>query len=230
MVKKTNIVELKEDYAIIKIKNKTLGELDCIIDIEDIDKVKNYFWSLRVDKRHTNCTFYVESHPKGKRIHLHRIIMSCPENMIVDHIDGNGLNNRKNNLKICTQNENVKNNHIAKNIFYVKRDDIYMVSFSVNGKTKYLCYTRDLQEATEYAELGRKLLKENKIKELLNMPCKKVDLPKNNKTGCIGVTRLKNGKYQAYFKGKHLGTFAIFENAVKARKQAETDYHLQNKV
>ena len=40
MAKKYNEFILKEDYAILKIKNNFLGELDCLIDIEDIEKVK----------------------------------------------------------------------------------------------------------------------------------------------------------------------------------------------
>jgi len=174
---KTNIIIIHKDYAIIKIQNKLKGELDCLIDVEDIHKVKNYYWNIRYDKRHPNCTVYVETQKKNnegkyKRMHLHRFIMNCPEDKIIDHINGNGLDNRKNNLRICTQSYNGKNRPFAKNIYFVKRDNLYNVHFNINGKTKYLCYTRDIKEAQEYALLGRKLINENKIDELMNMKCK----------------------------------------------------------
>lgn len=40
---------------------------------------------------------------------LHRIVTNCPEDKVVDHIDGNKLNNRAKNLRVCTQAENSRN-------------------------------------------------------------------------------------------------------------------------
>lgn len=170
--KKLNDIVLKENYAIIKIQNNLYGNCDCLIDLEDVEKVKNLFWNIRYDKRHPKCLPYVESHKNNKRIHLHRYIMNCPNNMVVDHINGNNLDNRKNNLRICKQNINLRNLHSAKNIYYNKRDAVYIVSFSINGKVKYICYTRDYKEAEKYALWGRELIANNKIEELLDIPCK----------------------------------------------------------
>lgn len=41
---------------------------------------------------------------------LHRWLMRPPPGMVVDHIDGDGLNNRRANLRVCTQGQNVANN------------------------------------------------------------------------------------------------------------------------
>jgi hypothetical protein len=46
----------------------------------------------------------------------------------------------------------------------------------------------------------------------------------NNTSGRKGVSRTKNGKYVAYFYRKHLGTFDTFDEAVKAREQAESKF------
>jgi len=45
---------------------------------------------------------------------MHRLILNVPENMQVDHINGNGLDNRKNNLRVCTSIENMRNMPLRK--------------------------------------------------------------------------------------------------------------------
>lgn len=47
----------------------------------------------------------------GKRlcIIMHREILNAPAGMVVDHIDGDGLNNRRENLRICTHAQNMRN-------------------------------------------------------------------------------------------------------------------------
>lgn len=50
----------------------------------------------------------------SKRIYIHRIIMGVAKGFSIDHIDGNGLNNKKENLRICSHAENMRNRKIAK--------------------------------------------------------------------------------------------------------------------
>lgn len=50
----------------------------------------------------------VRNGSKNKTEYMHRIITDCPSDMTVDHIDGDSLNNRRENLRICTRAENQK--------------------------------------------------------------------------------------------------------------------------
>jgi len=49
----------------------------------------------------------------GKAILLHRFIMNAPDGMVVDHIDRNEQNTLKNNLRVCTQQGNVRNQSLS---------------------------------------------------------------------------------------------------------------------
>ena len=73
------------------------------VDDEDYDRVSQYKWAINAGSNpHTK---YAQSHTGGKKIHLHRLIMGLgdykTDKRIVNHIDGNGLNNKRANLEIC---------------------------------------------------------------------------------------------------------------------------------
>jgi len=76
-----------------------------LVDDEDYEYLNKWHWY--VYKGYS--TFYALSKIKHKDLKMHRIIMNCPKDMQVDHKDGNGLNNQKGNLRICTNAQNQAN-------------------------------------------------------------------------------------------------------------------------
>ena len=95
------------------------GTKEVLIDDEDWKIVKNYTWHISYDKTINN--FYISSSGwdkflkiKSKGVLLHRLIMDCPKEMQVDHINHNPLDNRKCNLRICTNQQNCMNSSIQR--------------------------------------------------------------------------------------------------------------------
>lgn len=81
-----------------------------LVDDEDYAKLLPYTWSIRNLGRHTDL-LYVWSSKKGglKPLAMHRFLTDAPKGMVVDHIDGNCLNNQKSNLRLCSQADNLRN-------------------------------------------------------------------------------------------------------------------------
>jgi len=94
---------------ILKLKSKTYGHFNVLIDGEDYERVKQYSWSINTPMR---GRLYVRS---SHHVLLHRFIMDAPEGKEVDHINGNLLDNRKKNLRVCERCDNVKNRATNKN-------------------------------------------------------------------------------------------------------------------
>lgn len=86
---------------------ETFGKHGVIFEIDDDDyeKIKTYRWHAL---KHPNG-FYIQTTINRKTIRLHRFLMDFPPGMDIDHIDGNTLNNKKCNLRICSRARNCQN-------------------------------------------------------------------------------------------------------------------------
>lgn len=85
---------------------------------------------------------------------LHRIIVNAPRGMCVDHINGNTLDNRRSNLRICTRHENTMNQRVRKNntsgkkgVRFIKGQAQWSARISVKGKRLHLGYFASAEEA-----------------------------------------------------------------------------------
>jgi hypothetical protein len=130
-----------------------------LVDAEDYEYLSQWKWRAKIEKN----TVYAARDAytaNGKRSHIrmHRLIMSAPKGMEVDHRDGDGLNNRRNNLRVCTKAQNLTNQRPQKGtssrfkgVYRNKRDRQWQAYIKVNGKRKHLgCFASEVEAAKAY--------------------------------------------------------------------------------
>lgn len=84
---------------------------NAIVDVTDFEWLDQWNWFAALTRwgfyaQRRNCT--------GEIVHMHREIIHCLRNREVDHRNGDGLDNRKENLRPCTHLQNVKNLKISR--------------------------------------------------------------------------------------------------------------------
>lgn len=156
MKKKYNSYDLSGEYGV----GLTCNKEEFYFDLEDYDKIKNYCW--RIDRK----GYVVSSVSDEAPVRMHRLLFNIKDDRIIDHINRNPSDNRKENLRITDNAHNRMN----------------------------------------------------------------MSLMSTNTSGVTGVSFYKNeNKWSAeiYCNNKHihLGRFISFEDAVKARLEAEVKYY-----
>lgn len=83
-----------------------------LVDDRDYGYLMGWKWQVLEGKRGRYCAKRSSARKRGekrKNIYMHRIIMHYDGNMDIDHINGNALDNRRSNLRICTRSQNHHN-------------------------------------------------------------------------------------------------------------------------
>jgi len=127
-----------------------------IVDDEDFIELNKLKW--HADKR-ANGKFYAVRKSiciNGKYINqkMHRMIVGDKLGLHTDHIDGDTLNNRRSNLRICTHQQNMMNKGVSKvnksgykGVLYVKSRKMYKASITLNRKIIQLGYFYYIKQA-----------------------------------------------------------------------------------
>lgn len=138
-----------------------------LVDQADSD-LASLNWHL-MQKMHVRC-----NRPDGKKPLLHRVIMSriigreLLASERVDHIDGNPLNNVRQNLRLATDTQNAWNTKMRstntsgyKGVYWHKARNKWCAWITCQGKRRYLGYFDDIEDAHRaYEDAARKLFGE----------------------------------------------------------------------
>ena len=121
--------------------------------------VEGYRWQY-----HNNGYSYRQVKKNGKitRFYMHRVIADTPQGLVVDHENGNKLDNRCSNLRNCTQAQNIMAGRgwyrsLPKNIYRTK-NGTYNVKLNKNGKSVHIGNFTELNDAIREADKARKEL------------------------------------------------------------------------
>jgi len=135
-----------------------------IVDVEDYEKLISSNWQC-VEARNT---FYAQraliDNGLLRIIHMHRVIMQAPKGMVVDHINRDGLDNRKANLRLATILENSRNKNKIKGtsskfkgVHWCKTRNKWLAGIKLNGRRKHLgSFDDETEAARAYDEAAKK--------------------------------------------------------------------------
>lgn len=138
-----------------------------LVDDEDFEWLNQWKW--RVGARRNRSTIYAVR--AGRKAELkctyfmHRIVTDCPDGLQVDHINHDGLDNRRENLRVCTRNGNQWNRRktkarvssIYKGVCSFKKTKKWRALIKINGKKIYLgLFKQEIDAAKAYDTAAKK--------------------------------------------------------------------------
>lgn len=152
------------DGSLIETKNLMLNVDDhvevlttqgvyALVDREDVPKIAIHRWYAATH----GLTHYIATtlhSPKKHKLYLHRYLMGIDgvKGIETDHVDGNGWNNRRSNMRIATRSQNMFNKHRDKRgasqyVGVYWAESKWCAQIRVDGKTKHVGLFADEQEA-----------------------------------------------------------------------------------
>lgn len=132
-----------------------------IVDAGDVKAVSRFKWRVSVGARGHR---YAVTWDGGARVLMHRLLTGAPDGMVVDHVDGDGINNRRENMRVCTQAQNVMNRTSAlhqsgrKGLRHDPQSGHWGARVAVSGKRPWLgTFKTEAEARAAYNEAAQKL-------------------------------------------------------------------------
>lgn len=152
-----------KEIKLSKTGTKYFG-LVALVDDEDFERLNKWDWHVGKGNRTFYARRFTTNTIKREGIHMHKEILICnASDLVVDHKDGNGLNNQKNNLRIATHSQNVANRRSHKNstskylgVSWNSQKKLWQAAIMTNYKTTYLgCFDIETEAAEAYNEAAK---------------------------------------------------------------------------
>lgn len=244
-----NKYEIRGDVTAIFVERKGVV-YEALISTEHLPRVDEFpnKWYLRAFPKADHL--YVQGEDrlgngKRKRYILHREVMRCPQGMSVDHINHNTLDNRAENLRVVTHQQNQQNrkgaqkNNLSsgiRGVSWCKTNQKWTTGVKLFGRRIHLGLYKDVEEARSVVEKARSIMmpfsKDAKVDHervyeelyaLINRP-----LHKKTKSGVRNVSycsRSNKWKVEVKINGvrKWYGSFGDFEEAKKIAQEVRKD-------
>jgi hypothetical protein len=218
--------------------------LSCLVDDENHEHLSKHNWNTSRAKKDQ---FYAQAVIGGKIIRMHRLLCGAKQGDIVDHINGDTLDNRRCNLRIVDTSQNMINSKMRRNntsgykgVGFSKLDNKWFAYISVDKKRIGLGRFKDKGDAIAARQKAEKEIYgeflRQKNKHGVNHTPKVLPLvfQKSRTMGRNGVYKDPRSRADGTVrfiatitcnsKRITLGSFKTFDEAVAAREKAEREY------
>lgn len=144
------IANLPDEVSLIPLGRKVYA----IVDTKNLRLLSVNKWHIAI----TPYKRYARRCGQGETVYMHREILDAPEGFEIDHINGNGLDNREANLRICTTSQNQQNStkkanqsSLFKGVDWDKAAGKWRARITVSRKLIYIGrYKSELMAAKAY--------------------------------------------------------------------------------
>lgn len=216
---------------LIDVSTKRHPNVFAMVDDDDFDRVNQWKWSATRASRGPNLyarrAERVNGKSRGVAMH-HEILGRCP-GMEVDHKDGNGLNNQRQNLRFATHAQNTANkikrkaegasSSKFKGVTWSSRRNAWLAQIGIGGRQKVLgAFAAEEDAARLYDAVAAHHFGEFAN---LNFPEKACECPSqfreiNLRRYNGGGVDFRHGIFRARYRGLHIGHFTSREAALAA--------------
>lgn len=137
-----------------------------LVDEQDYDTLSAYRWHPSKGGNTTYARTTIRAGDRQRSILMHRLLLSVERETTVDHVDGDGLNNTRANLRRCTHAENLRNQALRigpkssrfKGVNYRRSERLWRAEIEKDGRRVSLGLFKDEVAAARRYDAAARLL------------------------------------------------------------------------
>ena len=124
-----------------------------LVDDDDYEELSKFKWcAVKIKKWYYAVHYSPQNNSQSHQLYMHAVIAGTPVGMHTDHINGNGLDNRRENLRVVTCRQNQQNQHVITTskypgVHWHKRYQKWQAQIWIEGKNRFLGYFDDENDA-----------------------------------------------------------------------------------